>query len=200
MKTRIASLTLAASLLSLPALAADKVTFKDPTGDDDGPGTYKYPTDAVYKKGSFDLTEFTAAKEGDKIDFSVGVDANLEDPWNMKKGFATQMVFIFIDTDGKEGSGHTEGPPGLNIQFAPSSAWDKVIILSPQEPARVRKEVETKAASLKDDIVIPERTKGAGRKITGSRGRAPRSRATRASGASRWWCSPTRASPRAMIC
>ena len=52
----------------------------------------------------------------------------------MGKGFATQMVFIFIDTDGKEGSGHTEGVPGLNVQFAPGDAWDKLIILSPQEP------------------------------------------------------------------
>lgn len=168
MKTRLACFTLAASLLSLPALAGDKVTFKDPAGDDNGPGTYKYPTDAVYKKGSFDITEFQAAKNGKNIDFTVTVGTNLEDPWNMKKGFATQMVFIFIDTDGKEGSGHTDAPPGLNIQFAPNSAWDKLVILSPQEPARVRKEVETKAASMKGDILIPERTKGNGRKITGS--------------------------------
>jgi carbohydrate-binding DOMON domain-containing protein len=168
MKT-LASLTLAASLLSLPAFAADKkVTFKDPTGDDNGPGTYKYPTDTVYKKGSFDLTEATIDKKGDKIDFSVSLNANLEDPWNMKKGFSTQMVFIFIDTDGKEGSGHTEGLPGLNIQFAPAAAWEKVVILSPQEPARVKKEAETKAGGVKADIVVPDRTKGAGRKISGT--------------------------------
>jgi carbohydrate-binding DOMON domain-containing protein len=169
MKTHFASLTLAASLLALPALAADgKVTFKDPTGDDNGPGSYKYPTDTVYKKGSFDLTEVTVDKKGNKIDFTVSLGANLEDPWRMGKGFATQMVFVFIDTDGKEGSGHTEGVPGLNVKFAPANAWDKLVILSPQEPARVRKEVETKAAALKGDIIVPARTKGAGRKITGS--------------------------------
>lgn len=168
MKTRLASLTLAASLLSLPAFADGKVTFKDPSGDDNGPGNYKYPTDTVYKKGSFDITEFTAEKKGNKIDFQVTLGTNLEDPWKMGNGFATQMVFIFIDTDGKEGSGRTDSPPGLNIQFAPGSAWDKLVILSPQAPARVRKEVETKAAGMKGDIIIPERTKGAGRKITGS--------------------------------
>lgn len=168
MKIRLASLTLAASLLSLPALAENKVSFKDPSGDDNGPGTYKYPTDTVYKKGSFDLTEVTVEKKGNKVDFTIGLGANLEDPWRMGKGFATQMVFIFIDTDGKEGSGHTEGLPGLNVQFAPANAWEKVIILSPQEPARVKKEVETKAGSLKSDIIVPARTKGAGRKITGS--------------------------------
>jgi carbohydrate-binding DOMON domain-containing protein len=168
MKTRLASLTLAASLLSLPALANGKVTFKDPSGDDNGPGTYKYPTDTVYKKGSFDITEVTIEQKGDKTDFTVTVGTNLEDPWNMKKGFATQMVFIFIDTDGKEGSGRTEGLPGLNVQFAPDSAWEKVVILSPQEPARVKKEVETKAGGLKDDIIVPARTKGTGRKISGT--------------------------------
>lgn len=168
MKNRhLVSLTLAASLLSLPALA-QKVTFKDPQADDNGPGTYKYPTDTVYKKGSFDLTEFTAEKKGNKIDFTVALGANLEDPWRMGNGFATQMVFIFIDTDGKEGSGHTEGVPGLNVKFAPANAWDKLVILSPQAPARLKKEVETKAGSLKADIIVPARTKGAGRKITGS--------------------------------
>jgi carbohydrate-binding DOMON domain-containing protein len=169
MKTRIASLTLAASLLSVPALAADgKVTFKDPSGDDNGPGTYKYPTDTVYKKGSFDLTELKVEKKGNKIDFTVSLGANLEDPWKMGNGFATQMVFIFIDKDGKEGSGRTDGLPGLNVQFAPAAAWEKVVILSPQASARVSKEVETKAASVKDDVIVPARTKGSGRKITAS--------------------------------
>jgi carbohydrate-binding DOMON domain-containing protein len=168
MKTRLATLTLAASLLSLPALADGKVTFKDPSGDDNGPGTYKYPTDTVYKKGSFDITEVTVEKKGNKVDFNVTLGTQLEDPWRMGKGFATQMVFIFIDTDGKEGSGRTEGLPGLNIQFAPASAWEKVIILSPQEAARVRKEVETKAGGLKGDILVPDRTKGAGKKISGT--------------------------------
>ncbi|HYH94552.1 glucodextranase DOMON-like domain-containing protein [Hyalangium sp.] len=168
MKTRLASLTLAASLLSLPAFADGKVTLKDPSGDDNGPGTYKYPTDTVYKKGSFDLTEASIEKKGNKVDFNLTLATNLEDPWRMGKGFATQMIFIFIDTDGKEGSGHTDSPPGLNVQFAPASAWEKLVILSPQETARVKKEIETKAAGLKGDIVVPDRTKGAGKKISAS--------------------------------
>ena len=57
MKTRVCEAsTLAASLLAGPALADGKVSFKDPAGDDNGPGTYTYPTDAVYKRGSFDMT------------------------------------------------------------------------------------------------------------------------------------------------
>ena len=41
-----------------PSGPAGSVKLEDPSGDDDGPGTYKYPTDAVYTPGSFDMTEF----------------------------------------------------------------------------------------------------------------------------------------------
>ena len=78
------------------------------------------------------------------------------------------MVFIFIDTDGKEGSGHTDSPPGLNVQFAPAYAWDKVIILSPQGPRACARRWRPRPPRMKGDIVVPERTKGAGKKITGS--------------------------------
>ncbi len=41
------ALAVAAGLLLASAATAQKVSFKDPTGDDNGPGTYTYPTDAV---------------------------------------------------------------------------------------------------------------------------------------------------------
>jgi carbohydrate-binding DOMON domain-containing protein len=155
-----------AALIAGSALA-QTVSLKDPTGDDDGPGGYSYPTDAVYKKGSFDLTAFNLKVNGAKTDVSVNVNSNLEDPWSMGGGFATQMVFIFIDQDGKEGSGFTKAPAGLNFEFSPGSAWEKVIILSPQQPGRVKTEVEQKAADLKGSVIVPARTRGAGRTISG---------------------------------
>ena len=168
MKTsaRISSICAVAVGLALAGAArADGVKFNDPIGDDKGPGTYTYPTDAVYTAGSFDLVEFEVTN-GDNPDFKVTVNDRLADPWGMGVGFATQMVFIFIDKDGKAGSGHTEGLPGLNIQFAPDSAWEKVIILSPQPASRVLAEVKAKAADLAADIVIPRRTGGAGKTIS----------------------------------
>ena len=54
LKAAMATLALG---VAAPALAAD-VSFKDPTGDDNGPGSYTYPTDGVYKRGSFDMTAF----------------------------------------------------------------------------------------------------------------------------------------------
>ncbi len=191
---RYSVLFLAIALVAGTALAQE-VSFKDPTGDDKGPGNYVYPTDKVYTPGSFDLTEFKMKVTGDKADFSVTIGAKLEDPWGMGGGFAIQMVFIFIDTDNKEGSGFTKSLPGLNVEFAPADAWDKCVILSPQPQGRVASEVETKAGWAKGAVVIPGRTRApAGRSAARSRSRtsAP---ATRRSGATRSSCSRTRASP-----
>lgn len=161
-------LALVAVILVAGPAAAGDVTLTDPTGDDNGPGGYVYPTDAVYKRGSFDLTEFSLKEKGSKVDISVTVNSTLEDPWGMDTGFAVQMVFVFIDMDGVEGSGHTDVPPGLNFQFAAPYAWDKMVILSPQPFGRVKQEVEAKAAAWASDIVIPSRVRGAGNTISGS--------------------------------
>jgi carbohydrate-binding DOMON domain-containing protein len=158
-----------ASAFLAAAASAQEVAFKDPVGDDDGPGNYVYPTDAVYKSGSFDLVGVKLKAGGDNLDVSVEVNSKLEDPWGMGVGFAVQMVFIFIDTDGKAGSGFTAGLPGLNVQFDPAGAWDRCIILSPQSQARVKSEVDAKvAAEMKGAVLVPVRTKGANRTISGS--------------------------------
>ena len=72
------------------------VTITDPTGDDNGPGTYVYPTDAVYKPGSFDLTELQVVPNGDTVEFRVSVNARIEDPWDSAawggNGFSVQMA------------------------------------------------------------------------------------------------------------
>jgi carbohydrate-binding DOMON domain-containing protein len=166
-RQRSAILALAAVFVAVAA-AGQTVGFKDPTGDDFGPGNYTYPTDTVYKAGSFDLTTFALEVAGKKANVEVGVNSALEDPWGMKVGFAVQMIVVFIDTDHQEGSGFTDGIPGLNVKFAPADAWDRAIILSPQAAARVRTEVETKAPSMQGAVVIPGRTKGSGRTISGS--------------------------------
>lgn len=154
-----------ASLLTLGATASQAVTFDDPKGDDKGPGNYVYPTDSVYKPGSFDLTKLVVKKNGDQAEFAIDVNSSLEDPWGMGNGFSVQMVFIFIKNNA---GGHTDGLPGLNVQFASGSEWNKVVILSPQKKARVLGEASTKAPKLVADIVVPNTTRGSNRTIKGS--------------------------------
>ena len=163
---RTGALAVAAGLLLASAATAQKVSFKDPTGDDNGPGSYTYPTDQVYKRGSFDLTAFDVESKGGKVTFDVTMNSPLEDPWGMKVGFAVQMIFIFIDT--KEG-GFTEGVPGTNVTFAAGNEWDYLVILSPQSPGTVKNEVEAKMpAATRSAVLVPSRTKGAGRTISGT--------------------------------
>jgi len=165
-KARVSICALAVGLALAGAASAADVKFMDPTGDDKGPGTYVYPTDAVYLPGSFDLVEF-AVSGGDNPDFKVTLNQRLADPWGMGVGFATQMVFIFIDKDGVAGSGHTAGLPGTNVVFAPDSAWEKVVVLSPQPASRVTAEITAKGGDLAADIVVPRRTVGSGKSISG---------------------------------
>ena len=143
------------------------ITFRDPAGDDNGPGTYVYPTDAVYKKGSFDMLDATFKVTGDDVQVSIGVNCPLEDPWRTGAGFAVQMIFVFIDADDKLLSGHQQSIPGLNNKWAMGSGWEKCIIICPAGKDRVNKEIDEKAAALKSDIVVPDRVKaGTGRMIS----------------------------------
>ena len=70
-------------LAAQPALAGS-VVIEDPKGDDDGPGTYVYPTDPVYKKGSFDLTKVEIKDKGDKVQIKVHLKVKVEDPWKSR--------------------------------------------------------------------------------------------------------------------
>lgn len=152
--------------LAAASSSAQEVVFKDPIGDDNGPGTYTYPTDPVYKPGSFDLTELKITQKGDQVTFAFSVNSDLEDPWAMPApaNFSVQMAFIHIQT-GEKG-GVTKGIPGTNVQFAPEAAWNRCVILSPQPAGRVRAEVKQKAADLKALIVVPNETIGKGRTIS----------------------------------
>ena len=141
--------------------------LEDPAGDDDGPGKYVYPTDPIYERASFDLRKLTVSPGKDTTEFRVRLGAKIKDPWRSKEwdgnGFSLQMIFVFLDTT--PGQGRTEGVPGLNVQFDPKAAWDKVVILSPQPAKRIRSEINGKAASIAEDVVIPIKTRARGKEI-----------------------------------
>ncbi|RME06836.1 MAG: hypothetical protein D6812_01035, partial [Deltaproteobacteria bacterium] len=129
------------------------IEMLDPVGDDDGPGTYIYPTDPVYTAGSFDITKFEVEDKGDHVEFRVTVNAKIEDPWDSRawqgNGFSVQMAQIYIDMDHQPESGIRQALPGMNVTFVPESYWERCIIISPQGPNRVNSEINEKAAQWK---------------------------------------------------
>lgn len=181
---RLRRLGTLAALLALPCAAAFAAegkspvsgcnaqggfTFADPVGDDDGPGTYTYPTDAVYKPGSFDITELQVVPKGEQVELRITVKTRIEDPWDSAawggNGFSVQMAFIHIDTDHVKGSGVRDGLPGTNVRFAEDEAWDRAVIVSPQGPTRVNSEIDSKCPQWKSRIVVPRITRASGRTL-----------------------------------
>ncbi|TMA29722.1 MAG: hypothetical protein E6J78_01175 [Deltaproteobacteria bacterium] len=144
-------------------------TFPDPVGDDNGPGNYTYPTDAVYKPGSFDITEFQVVPSGDTTEFRVSVNSRIEDPWDSPawggNGFSVQMVFIHIDTDHAKGGGVRDSLPGVHVRFNENEAWDRAIIISPQGATRVNSEIDAKCPQWKDRIIVPRVTRASGKTL-----------------------------------
>lgn len=164
------TLFMLAFVLATPALGAT-VKLKDPTGDDNGPGTYVYPTKAEYKKGSFDIREVKIAEKGANLEISIEVGAKVDDPWDSKKwptpgnGFSLQMFQVYVDTDGKKGSGHNETLPGMNATFAEDSRWEKVIVIGAHSSKKVMSEVNSKAGTLAKDVVVPKKVTVRGKVI-----------------------------------
>lgn len=50
-------------------------SVEDPVGDDNGPGTYTYPT------GSSDLTGLDVYRDGDLVRFVVATGGEIHHPW-----------------------------------------------------------------------------------------------------------------------
>ena len=142
------------------------IVLKDPSGDDNGPGTFKYPTKSDYTKGSFDMTELTITDKGKNLEFKVTFRAKIKDPWKSKSwggnGFSLQMVQVYIDT--KKG-GNRSALPGINVKFPKGQAPDKVVFISPQPKAKIISEVKAKKKKMLKRLVVPIKTYAQGNQI-----------------------------------
>lgn len=162
------ALAVLTALLALPS-AAGAVDYEDPSGDDNGPGTYVYPTDRSYSRSSFDIRKVTIEASGSDVELRVEIGARIEDPWRSSEwdgnGFSLQFAQVYIDLTPGDTEGHTETLPGINAQFAADQAWNRVVLISPQGQSRLRAEVGEKAGALADGVVIPSSTRAQGRAL-----------------------------------
>ncbi|MEZ4268216.1 MAG: glucodextranase DOMON-like domain-containing protein [Myxococcota bacterium] len=142
-----------------PAAWATELVFEDPAGDDFGPGGIVYPTDPVYIPGSFDLRKLELRDVGDAVEFRVEFEGAVQDPWDSKawggNGFSLQMVQIYLDTTPEKG--FAEALPGIHAGFAAADAWDRVVLITPQGPPRLRVVVDERAGAMKSAVVVPRK-------------------------------------------
>jgi alpha-amylase/alpha-mannosidase (GH57 family) len=110
----------------------------DPVGDDHGPGTYTYPSDAVFTEGSYDIERFTVGTESDELVLAFDMVAPIQNPWGSPRNFSIQTFDIYIDTDVGTDNGERSLIDGRNASVAEGSGWEFGVTVEGWEPAIYR--------------------------------------------------------------
>jgi glucoamylase len=106
--------------VALPGTTVLNVT--DPTGDDNGPGTYQYPTASDFAPGGFDLTGMQVSQDGTNVYIQVKI-RNLVNTFG--NSFGAQLLDFYVRNPAA-GSFSTAGAyPQLNYGIAPADAWSE---------------------------------------------------------------------------
>lgn len=124
------------NLLALSAPIHLKLPFKlegelicellDDEGDDNGPGSYTYPLNEVFKnagKNLFDLISLRILDSSEYYIFEIKTGNIGGNPWNGPNGISFQIIEVYLDT--KEG-GILEAieSKGSRVQIDSSHPWD----------------------------------------------------------------------------
>jgi glucoamylase len=96
----------------------------DPTGDDNGPGTYQYPTASDFVAGSFDLTRFQVQSDGTYAYLRVTL-ANLVPTFGALDG--AQLLDFYVHVPGVSSTSTQAAFASRNYTIAPSGAWSQRI-------------------------------------------------------------------------
>lgn len=101
--------------------------FKDPEGDDYGPGYYVYPLNSVFKKGQLDILDFKVYRKGDLVIFTFKFK-KFDNPWNAPLGFSHPLIHLYIDT-GRKGVKKSITPISRVVKciFDSKHPWDAML-------------------------------------------------------------------------
>ena len=100
----------------------------DPTGDDNGPGTYQYPTatnadgSPVFVPGSFDLTRFQVLSDGTFAYLRVTL-RTLVPTFGVLDG--AQLLDVYVHVPGATATSTAAAFASRNYTIAPSGAWSQ---------------------------------------------------------------------------
>jgi glucoamylase len=107
-------------------LPGDKVLdVSDPTGDDNGPGTYAYPTSGDFKPGAFDLLRMQVNETATEVYIQFTI-ANLTPTFG--NTFGAQLLDLYVRDNPAVGSTSTAAASTLrNYTIAPVDAWTQFL-------------------------------------------------------------------------
>jgi glucoamylase len=96
----------------------------DPTGDDNGPGSYQYPTSTNFQPGAFDLTRFKVISDGTTVYLQATL-ANLDPTFGSALG--AQLLDVYVHTPGAAATSTSAAFASRNYTIAPADAWSERI-------------------------------------------------------------------------
>ena len=94
----------------------------DPTGDDNGPGTFQYPTNSAFYPGAFDLTDFKVIADGTTVYLQTTL-ANLEPGFG--NIFGLQLLDVYVHNPSATTTTTAADYPTRNYSLSP--AWSEMV-------------------------------------------------------------------------
>jgi glucoamylase len=94
----------------------------DPAGDDNGPGTYQYPTASDFVPGSFDLTRYQVLSDGTYAYLRVTL-RDLTSTFGQLDG--AQLLDIYVHVPGATATSTAAAYASRNYTIAASGAWSQ---------------------------------------------------------------------------
>jgi glucoamylase len=94
----------------------------DPAGDDNGPGTYQYPTDSSFVAGSFDLTRFQVLSDGTFAYLRVTL-RTLVPTFGALDG--AQLLDVYVHVPGATATSTAAAFPTRNYTISDAGAWSQ---------------------------------------------------------------------------
>jgi glucoamylase len=119
---RTAYTQLSVTNVALPGTTV--LTAPDPVGDDNGPGTYAYPTNSAFQHGAFDLTGMQISQTATDVYIQLKI-RNLAPTFGA--AFGAQLLDVYVH-DPSATSTSTSAPfASRNYSIAPADAWSERI-------------------------------------------------------------------------
>jgi carbohydrate-binding DOMON domain-containing protein len=96
----------------------------DPTGDDNGPGNYAYPTAGDFHAGAYDIQEFQVYDTGTSVTFRVRT-RDLTPTFGSDIG--AQLVDVYVYEPSASPTSTAASYPQRNYVIDPGAAWSRLI-------------------------------------------------------------------------
>lgn len=122
----------------------------DPTADDNGPGSYVYPTDGAFNPGAFDLTNFDVYRDGDNLRLVTRLAGQINNPWG-GNGMSVQRLNIYLHDPADTATASTPALPGTNMDTA--GAWTRAIVADGRYPSGVYGPDQAKVGDINLQVV-----------------------------------------------